>query len=594
MSATNTKNTVRPSAIRWSGLSAFIIICALLVTFSWLLLDTIIKWTLERTIGTLNGAEVNISQVEHHWSPLGLKITGIQLTDPAEPEFNRLVIGDVTGEINVEQLLLGRFHFENVVSSGIRVHQQRSAPGEVYQIPDKQDIQDWTKDGLAKLNLSMPNVDDIIARVDLQTPAAIERAKATVAEQKAVLEDARDSLPTAEDLKAYEAELKKITEGEIKTPQQLQERREQFNALKEKFEADRARLKEVKEQASAAVDTLKADFEAVKSAPQQDLERAQQLLQLNSEGLSEITAVLFGEQMRQWSQYILLAYEQLAPMLARSADETLVKPQRGEGIWFEFSDANEPPSFLIKKAKTEFAWGETVLDVDWANITHQHEQLGQPTTFMARADNSSLWQNLNLNGELALTAEGIDAKQQWQVKGIQLNSLKLSEQAEFVATLAAALLDSEGEVSLRDNMFDGGGTVRLADMKVEASAQNRWTEVIANALRQLNRLDINADIQGALNAPEFSFNSDLDRQLGSALKAAALDAGRTELAGLQSKLQEQTGGFLGENQDVLESFSTLLGDADQRDAKLQELLKAKFESKLEDKLKDRLKGVLGG
>ncbi|SFR58648.1 TIGR03545 family protein [Pseudidiomarina maritima] len=594
MSATNTKNTVRPSAIRWSGLSAFIIICALLVAFSWLLLDTIIKWTLERTIGTLNGAEVNISQVEHHWSPLGLKITGIQVTDPAEPEFNRLVIGDVTGEINVEQLLLGRFHFENVVSSGIRVHQQRSAPGEVYQIPDKQDIQDWTKDGLAKLNLSMPNVDDIIARVDLQTPAAIERAKATVAEQKAVLEDARDSLPTAEDLKAYEAELKKITEGEIKTPQQLQERREQFNALKEKFEADRARLKEVKEQASAAVDTLKADFEAVKSAPQQDLERAQQLMQLNSEGLSEITAVLFGEQMRQWSQYILLAYEQLAPMLARSADETLVKPQRGEGIWFEFSDANEPPSFLIKKAKTEFAWGETVLDVDWANITHQHEQLGQPTTFMARADNSSLWQNLNLNGELALTAEGIDAKQQWQVKGIQLNSLKLSEQAEFVATLAAALLDSEGEVSLRDNMFDGGGTVRLADMKVEASAQNRWTEVIANALRQLNRLDINADIQGALNAPEFSFNSDLDRQLGSALKAAALDAGRTELAGLQSKLQEQTGGFLGENQDVLASFSTLLGDADQRDAKLQELLKAKFESKLEDKLKDRLKGVLGG
>lgn len=593
MSATNTKNTVRPSAIRWSGLSAFIIICALLVAFSWLLLDTIIKWTLERTIGTLNGAEVNISQVEHHWSPLGLKITGIQVTDPAEPEFNRLVIGDVTGEINVEQLLLGRFHFENVVSTGIRVHQQRSAPGEVYQIPDKQDIQDWTKDGLAKLNLSMPNVDDIIARVDLQTPAAIERAKVTVAEQKAVLEEARDSLPTADDLKAYEAELKKITEGEIKTPQQLQERREQFNALKEKFEADRARLKEVKERASAAVDTLKADFEAVKSAPQQDLERAQQLMQLNSEGLSEITAVLFGEQMRQWSQYILLAYEQLAPMLARSADETLVKPQRGEGIWFEFSDANEPPSFLIKKAKTEFAWGETVLDVDWANITHQHEQLGQPTTFMARADNSSLWQNLNLNGELALTAEGIDAKQQWQVKGIQLNSLELSEQAEFVATLAAALLDSEGEVSLRDNMFDGGGTVRLADMKVEASAQNRWTEVIANALRQLNRLDINADIQGALNAPEFSFNSDLDRQLGSALKAAALDAGRTELAGLQSKLQEQTGGFLGENQDVLASFSTLLGDADQRDAKLQELLKAKFESKLEDKLKDRLKGVLG-
>ncbi|OZB03712.1 MAG: hypothetical protein B7X54_09335, partial [Idiomarina sp. 34-48-12] len=285
MSTKTQKSAVRPSAIRWSGLSAFIIICALLMAFSWLLLDTIIKWTLERTIGTLNGAEVNISQVEHNWSPLGLTITEIQVTDPAEPEFNRLVIGDVTGEINVEQLLLGRFHFENVVSSGIRVHQQRSAPGEVYQIPDKQDVKDWTKDGLAKLNLSMPNVDDIIARVDLQTPAAIEQAKASVAEQKAVLEEARNSLPTADDLKAYEAELKKITEAEIKTPQQLQEKREEFNALKEKFEADRARLIEIKARASTAIDTLKADFETVKNAPQQDLERAQQLMQLNSEGL---------------------------------------------------------------------------------------------------------------------------------------------------------------------------------------------------------------------------------------------------------------------------------------------------------------------
>src|SRR5690606_18431270 len=105
--------------------------------------------------------------------------------------------------------------------------------------------------------------------------------------------------------------------------------REEFNALKEKFEADRARLKEIKARAATAIDTLKADFETVKNAPQQDLERAQQLMQLNSEGLSEITAVLFGEQMRQWSQYILLAYERLAPLLARSAYKKVVNPLRG-------------------------------------------------------------------------------------------------------------------------------------------------------------------------------------------------------------------------------------------------------------------------
>ena len=594
MTANANQPQLRRSAIRWSGLGAFIVICAVLTAFSWLLLDTILKWTLERSIGTLNGAEVNIESVEHSWSPLGLTVTGVQMTDPSQPEFNRLVMQQITADINVEQLLMGRFHFENVVSTGIRVHQPRATVGDVYQLPDKEALGGLAAQGLEALNLAMPNTDEILARLELKTPAAIAQAKNTINEEKARFEQIKADIPTAEDLQTYEAELKKITSAEIKTPQQLQQKKEEFEQLKAKFEADKERLKAIKESAQAAVAQLRADFEAVKNAPAQDLERAQQLLQLNIEGLEELTAVLFGEQMRQWSQYMLMAYEQLAPMLARSADENLVKPQRGEGIWFEFNDASAPPSFLIKKAQTEFAWQDTVLNVDWANITHQHEQLGQPTTFVARADNSALWQSLNLNGELALTPLGVDAKQQWQVKGIQLSQLQLSEKAEFMANIVSALLDSEGSVSLRDNLFDGGAVVRLADMQVEATAENRWAQVIATALSQLQRLDINADITGELTSPAFALASDLDRQLGSALKQAALDASKTELAGLTAKLQQQSSSFLGENDQLLDDLSGLLNNAEQREQKLQELLKAKFEGAIEDKLKDKLKGLLGG
>ncbi|MBR9907765.1 MAG: TIGR03545 family protein [Gammaproteobacteria bacterium] len=594
MTQTTSKPQMRRSAIRWPGLAAFVVICALLAAFTWLLLDTILKWTFESSVGTLNGAEVNIESVEHSWSPLGVRITGVQVTDPTQPEQNRLVVGEITAQLNLEQLLLGRLHFDNVVSSDIRTFQPRQSPGEVYTAPTKEDAKAWAEQGLASLNLTMPNVDEIVSRLELKTPAAITQAKTTIENSKQELESIKANLPTRETLAEYEAQIKALSESKIETPQQLQQKREEFAALKEKFEADKAQVNAIKESTNETLAELKQAFEQVKAAPAADLERAQQLMQLNSEGLNEITAVLFGEQMRKWSEYMLLAYEQLAPMLARSADEKLVKPPRGEGIWFEFSQSQEPPSFLIKKAKTEFAWGETVLDVDWTNITYQHEQLGQPTTFVARASNSALWQLLNLNGELALTAAGIDAKQQWQVQGIKLDNLKLSEQSEFAATLLASLLDSEGSVTLQDSVFDGGGTVRLSDMKVEAKAENKWAAVIANALQQLSRLDINADVAGQLTQPTFSFSSDLDRQLGSALKSAALDASKTELAGLQTKLQEQSNGFLGDNQDALSAFEGLLSDAEQRDKKLQELLKAKFEGAIEDKLKDKLKGILGG
>lgn len=594
MSNTNISPVERRSTIRWSGLGVFLIICGLLFAFSWLLLDSILKWTIERSVGAMNGAEVNVSQVDHRWSPLGIEVRGIQVTDPAQPDYNRLVIDQLKGTVNVEQLLLGRLHIEDMVATGIRVHQPRAKTGEVYQTTEESgDLKQWALDSLADLNMALPDVDEIVARIELQTPAAIERAKATVAEQREVLAQIKQDLPSAELLKSYEDELKKLTEADIKTPQQLQQLQDQFNALKEQFEADRERLKSIKERASHAVATLKEDFEAVQQAPSQDIERAQQLLQFNSEGFTEITAVLFGEQMRQWSQYILLAYDTLAPMLARSADESLVEPQRGEGVWFEFSHADEPPSFLVKKAVTEFVWGETQVDANWTNITHQHQQLGQPTTFQVRSEQSPLWQLLNLNGELAITDAGVDAKQQWQVKGVSLEEVGLSDSSDFTASIVQALVDSEGAVSLRDSMFDGGATVKFAEMAVAAQADNRWAEVVASALRQLQRLDINANIAGALTSPEFSFASDLDRQLGAALKDAALDASKGELAALQTKLQAESGGFLGENQELLEGLMALLGDAEQQDNKLEEMMKAKFERQLEDKLKDRLKGLFG-
>ena len=588
------QHTVRRSAFRWPGLVAFLIIVGVIAAFSWLLLDTILKWSLERTLGTLNGAEVNIAQVEHQWVPLKIRMSDVQVTDPAQPEYNRVAIGEVAGELNWEQLLLGRFHFEEVVSTGIRVHTQRDNAGEVYQLPDKSQMQSWFGENMQELQLSMPSVDEVIDRVDLRTPTAISEARQSFETQKQRVEGLISKLPSKERLAEYEAQVKELSEGDISTPAQLQQRKEKFDKLKQQFASDKAAIEEFKEVATTAVAELKTHMQNVNEAPQHDLDRVGELMQLNSQGLSEITAVLFGEQARRWADYMLLAYEQLMPMLQRSADETAVKPPRGEGIWFSFTGADAPPDFLIKKARTEFAVGPTVLDVDWENITHQHAQLGQPTVFRARGENNALWSLLQLNGELALTAEGFDARQQWKVQGVNLAETALSQRSEFAAKILSALLDSEGNIVLRDSQFDGNAILRLANMTIDAEAENQWAQVIAKALESLNRLDINADIKGALMSPDFKLSSDLDRQLGQALKSAAMDAAGSELTELRQRLTTQSEGFVGEYGDDLSELSGLLTDAENREERLQSLLEAKLQDKLEDKVKDKLKGLLGG
>ncbi len=584
---------VRRSAVRWPGLAAFLIILALLAAFSWLLLDSILRWTFERSLGTLNGAEVNIERVEHQWVPLTIQVDGVQMTDPAEPEFNRVVIGQARGVLNWEQLLLGRIHFDDVVSTGIRLRQQRESPGEVYSMPDKEAMQGWAKGKLADLGLEMPSVDDIINRVDLKTPAAIEQARTAFEQQQAQVQAALDGLPSKEKLTAYEEQVKTLSEGDVSNPQQLQQRMEKFEQLKAQFEKDRNAVQQFQEQASEAVKVLRENLERVKAAPQQDLNRVQELMQFNAQGLGEITEVLFGEQMRVWSKYILLAYEQLAPMIARAADESVVKPQRGEGIWFSYTGADAAPDFLIKEARTEFQLFGTVLDIDWDNITHQHQQLGQPTVFRASADNKALWRSLNLNGELKMTDGGVDARQQWQLQGVNLSNIGLSDSDEFTASLLNALLDSDGSVSLRDSQLDGSGVVRLSDMQVSAAANNRFAEVVAKALQTIQRLDIQADISGAMTTPQFNLRSDLDKQLGGALKSAALEAGQQELSALRSRLQTQVSGFTEANQNDLNEIVALLQDAENREQRLKDLLSVKLQDRLQDKLKGRLKGLLG-
>lgn len=589
----NTK-TIRKSAIRWPGLAAFAVIVGLLVAFSWLLLDSILRWSMERSLGALNGAEVNIERVEHTWSPLGVRVIGVQMTDPAAPQQNRLLVGDVQGTLNVEQLLLGRLHFEQVVASGIRVDQPRASAGEVYQAPSQEDVKDWAGDALAALNLEVPNVDEVVARIDLKTPAAVAQAQANFTDIKQRLEAARVNLPSEAAIADYQSQLKALNEGDMGDLTKLAERKQKFDQLRAKFAEDRQKIAEFKQLMTDLKATVEADLKALREAPQQDLERAQQLLQLNGEGLAEITTVLFGEQMRQWSHYVLLAYEQLAPLLNRAGTVEEIQPQRGEGVWFSFAGSGSAPEFLIKQAVTEFEIAGTVIAVDWENITHQHELLGQPTVYTARASNSQRWDSLQLNGELSLLDAGVNARQQWQLSGVQMAQLGLSDQPQFMAEIVSTLLDSEGRVAIRNGVLEGDSTVRLNQLSINASAENKWAQVVASALNDLQQLDMQVGVSGAMTAPQLSLRSDLDRQLGGALKSAAMDLGKAELAQFSSGLQQQTAGLLGNGEADLELINSLLGSAESRDAQLQELLESKLQESLQDQLKDRLRGRLGG
>lgn len=582
---------MKRSIIRWPGLAAFAAIVGLLVIISWLFLDAILKVTLEYGLGRLNGAEVTIQKVEHKWSPLTLTAYDVQATDPAKPSHNQVQLEKFSADVSAAELLLGRIHIEQLDVVGVRVDQARKqGEGEVYVAPSKEDIKEWASGSWEQLKVSLPSTDEIVQQVGLQTEQILTDAETQIEQQREQFEQAKAALPTKETLQQYQQQVKAITEGKVEGLGGIAARKEKLDNVKAAIRQDKEAIQKFRQQLSESADVVKTQIARVKEAPENDINRIRNFFQLNESGLQNVTGLLLGDKARQWSEYLLLAYEQLAPMLARSANTETVEKVRGEGESLSFVEDDAPPEFWIKQARTEVMIGDTAVNIDWQNITHQHDLLGQPTTYQARVDNGDLWQAFNLDGELSLLSSGIDAKQQWQLKGANVKNLGLSDSSELTAAITSALIDSDGRVLVRGNQLDGEAIIRMLDLAVTAQGSSKITNAIAQALAQLKRLDINTKVGGDILNPKLNLNSDLDQQLGKLLSQTAMAEAQTKLDDIKSELSAKVENQLGPKNQLLEDITQLNGQAESFDQQLEELLKAKIEDSLKDKLKDRLFG----
>lgn len=582
---------MKRSILRWPGLAAFGIIVGVLVLISWLFLDALLKVSLQYTLGRLHGAEVNIERVEHRWSPLTLMAYGVEATDPAKPTHNQVQLDKLSADVSAAQLLLGRIHIAQLDVLGVRVDQVRAdGKGEVYVVPDKQDVKDWATANWQQLQVSLPTKDEIVEQVGLNTGQVASQAETAFKQQREQFEQAKEALPDKEKIAGYQQRIKEITQGDVTGVGDIAARKKKLDQLKEAIRQDKQAINNLREQLSQSKTVLQDQVEQLRQAPANDIKKIREHFQLNEIGLQNVTGLLLGEKARLWSEYLLLAYDQLAPMLARSANTETVQKVRGQGESLSFVEDDAPPEFWVKKANTQILVAGNEITVNWQNITHQHNLLGQPTTYQARVDNSTLWEAFNLNGQLSLLASGIDAKQQWQLKGANLSNLGLSDSSELTASIASALLDSDGTVLVRENELDGQAIIRMLDLQMVAAGSSKITQTVATALEQMDRLDINTDLSGSMLNPKLSLSSDLDQQLAQLLGDSAMAEGQEKLnqikADLESRIQQQ----LGSQTALLDNIGQLNNRAENFEQQLQELLKAKLEDKLKDKLKDRLFG----
>ncbi|WP_289028189.1 TIGR03545 family protein [uncultured Paraglaciecola sp.] len=576
------------SIIRWPGLVAFFVVVGLFTAISILFLDFWIKLAAEKTLGLANRAEVNIESVEHTFSPFSITLNRVQLTDPSAPDTNQLETQTVSAAIDLPPLLLRKLIIDDLKITGVEFGTLRDSPGDVYEKAEDETVD---SEQLFVETQGIPSVDEILAKSPLKTTLAIEDVEVAYEKHSDKLQTQYEALPSKEKLENYQKRIKELTEADYKDATKLLAAKEEFDQLKDEIKADKKQLEEFKTSVDAAKADLGPKVSALKAAPTQDYEQLKSLLAGDADAIEDVTTLVFGEQIGQWSQYTLAAFEIIGPML-KSSREAEQEAQAYQGKWINFDNDAGLPDLLIRKSEISIKWQEENISSYWTDITYQHDIIGRATTFVVDSSASKLWNSLKVDGELWLSdANGAKAQQTWALDGLTLSDLGLVDQEKISGELKSGLVSSTGSMSLAGDVLSGKGLVDLQQLLINATGSNKITNIVADTLNQLKELTLTTDIAGTLGDLDLSIGSDLNQQIGGALLANVSTEQQEKLDELKQKLNLQTSEVLGEGNDQYQQLFDWEKLADGDLSSIDSLLEAKLDS-LVDQKKDEAKDKL--
>jgi len=580
--------------IRWPGLIAFVVITGSIAAIIILFFDFWIKLAAQKGLEVATGAEVNISAVEHTFSPFGISLIDVQLTDPNKPDTNQIQAAKISADIELSPLLLRKVIIDNLIVSGVQFGIERATEGAVFRKTNAQ----GQSSVLAELfpnKADLPSVDEVLARSPLKTTKAIEEAQAAYDRHKEGIATQYKNLPSKDKLTEYKKQIEALSKANYKNPSELLAAKEKFELLKQEITADKQILSDFKDSVSQAKQELSPKIAQLKAAPGQDYEQLKALVAGDAGAISDVTTMVFGEKAAQWAEYGLAAFDIVAPMLKNKQQQN--KEAVSAGRWLSFDDESGLPELWIKNADISLSWQQENLLSVWHDITYQHDIISRATTFKVDSSKSKLWQSFKLNGDFWLKENGILAQQNWQLAGLKLDNIDLVNQDKLSSKLLTGLMSSNGSIKVKENTVIGDGVINLTSLTMQAQGSNKMTNIVANTLNQLEQLSINSDVGGVIGDLDLSFSSDLNRQLGSALLANIGKEEQGKLDELKDKLKAQMQAALGSQDAQLDEWldweKLAEGDIDS----LEDLLNSKMNNAIDskkDELKDKLKGKIFG
>ncbi|MFT7559009.1 MAG: hypothetical protein ACI93R_000912 [Flavobacteriales bacterium] len=585
--------------IRWVGFPLFIALFTALFACVYFFAEPILKSTIESQGSEFAGAKVELRDLELSWSPAGITLMGLQVSDADNPMQNLFELERATATIELERLLFSQVLIDELVIESLQLGSPRKTSGAISHSKNiDNESTSTTQEHLENIKTKLPSVDDVLAKEPLLTVEAQQALKDSYTNYKERWTKIQSQLPTQEDLDTHKKAFSDLQNKKFNSAAEYEEGHRELRSLKDALKNDRKALAEAKIFIVESQKDMTLRTKNLAQAPQKDWENLSEKYSLDQGGALNMSKLLLGDTYSKYTEDALAWYTKLKPYLQGSnedAKEEASAAERGEGTFFHFSQENPVPDFLIRKTALSIITEHGSVEGEITNITHQHDIIGKPTHAKFHSTTAFNADDFQLDATIDHRNQQQKESVNFLLKGLDVKSLNLSDSDTMSASLDTAKALIKGNFTFDQGRLAGLVNMQFDATKISANGKSQLAQEISKTLENINSFDLEAKMSGSLKDIDTAIRSNLDTQVGAAftqrLSAKQEEWSNDLKAGLNSKLQS----YAKEN----DALAQLLGNEDSKlDLQLadaDELLKSSLKSFTDeslDKAKDKLKNKL--
>lgn len=592
--------------IRWTGLVGFFAITALFV-LGWLFVaGPLIKYSIETFGSQAANAKVEVESVSLTFDPLGVEIEGVQVANADKPMENVFQFDRAVADIQLLPLLLGKGIINDVALTGIELSTPRKTSGALVKdetietSEDNKSAAETLTEAKELVAQKLPSADELLEREPLLTQQRGVAFKKTFTQVKTDTDKVLADLPDNDALALYETEFNALISGKFESIEDFQQKKKAFDALKKRLKNDKKAVEKAKSVLSEGKDSLQSQWAGLQSAPGEDFDNLKSKYKLDGAGVTNLSRLLFGDEVGEWAKEGLYWYEKAKPYLG-SGDETLEDAEiaRQKGRYVHFKTDRPLPDMLIHKmqlsvklpAVKDVSMGD--VDVSIFDITHQQSVINRPIRIIANGNNLKDIESLSVKGILDhRTAPGKDSFD------LSVNALSLKDYnvGAMGLTLDRSQIDIVGQVEFVNDQIQATSKAQFSQASFSSKDKTLMAKEVTLALQKVSSFDINAGAKGLLIAPKVELSSNLDSQMSRAFKQRLNEKqGELEVK-LKKKLNDKLMAYAGDYQSQLKSLDLANGTLTDKLDQLQKMaekelssFKAQKEAEAKKKLDDKRK-----